>query len=189
MDNQIEGFDIGRKLWKDGIAKFDETEAELTNLGPDLDGRIVSLLSDEFGNMNDENEAFLTDDNPDFAERGSPNFAAKGSPDFAVRSSPLIDDELQDGDDMIAPYFNQDVQDHIERGWALADKEQQAFEEPDTAISDIAEDDLGLDKRNGLTIFDMFKDISDRLDDIQKQVNELKDGKKLGKKLLFCAFG
>ena len=169
LASKIQGFDIGRKLWKDMIAKPEDAKTELTNLEPDLDGRILPLLSDKFRNTDGVNEASLTDDSPVFADRGSQ----------------VLDDELQDRDDD----FNQDVSDPIERGWALIDKEQHAFKDPDTAISDIGEDDPDIDKRNGLTIFDMFKDISDRLNAMQEQIDELKDGKKLGKKLLFCAFG
>ena len=171
--NPVQGFDIGRKLWKDGGAKFDETESELTNLGPYLEERSLPIQSDELRNMDDENEALSNNDNPDIANIDLPV--------LAERDSPLLDDELHESDDSIAPYFNQDVSDPIEKGWSLAGDKQQAFEEPDAAMSDIAEDGSDFDKRNGLTIFDMFKDISDRLDAMQDQIDELKDGKKLGK--------
>ena len=196
---EIEGFDIGRKLWKDK-AKSDEAETELTNLGSNMDGRSMPLLSDELSDLDDSVELVLTKDTPDFAERGLPLFddelqgqdaaiepyLTKETPEFSDRGLSPLDDEQQDA---IEAYVNRDMSDHVDRGLPPFDDEQLDLEELNAAVPDLTGDDLDVDKRNSLTIFDMFNDISDRLDDIQKQVNELKEGKKIGKTFLTFRFG
>ena len=199
MANQIQGLDIGRKIWQD-MDTSDEAETELINL---------PFLRDDLGNLDDENEAHLTDDLPDFTERDLHDFTGIGSqhalietyltkntPQFAERRSPIVDDAQQAHNHGIDNYLNQDVSEPFERGsWPLASEEHQELEKKERALFDIAKDSPGVDKRNVPTMFDMFQDIAVRLDalenkqgDMQEQIDELLNGKKLGKKVLFSIF-
>lgn len=215
---EIQGFDIGRKLWKDNT-KSNGAETKLSDLVSNMGGRNLPSLRDEFSDLDDSVESFLTKDTPAFAERGLPLFndelqdqdvasepyQAKNTSEITERKLALLEDENEDPDDAVEAFLNKDISkpverdlpllddefdafklyrtedilDPVERGLPFLNNEQEGKEDQDVAVSDLTVDDPNVDKRNSMTILDMLTDIANRLDDIQDQVNELKEGKKL----------
>ena len=180
-------------LLSDKLSDLDNSiESRLTKDTPDFARRGLPLFEeDELQNQNDAIEPYLTKETPEFVDRGlSPledeqqnlddaveAYEPKDDPGLTERGLPLFEDAY----DAVEAYMDKDISDPVERGLPLFDDEQQGLEE-------LNGDDPDMDKRNSLTIFDMFNDIANRLDDIQGQIDELREGKKLGKNNLLLCF-
>ena len=165
--NQIHGFDIRRKLWQD-IVKADGVETELTDLGSNMDGRSLPFPSEELADLDRAVESYLS----------------KYAPDVAERNLPLFHDEQQDLDDTVESYVTNDDPDLADRNFPIIDDQQQELAEQDAALSDLNGDLQDVSKRNSLTMFDLLSEIVKIRDDMQEQIDELKEGWKLGKKVL-----
>ena len=168
MSTQIQGFDIGRKLWND-LDKPDGLNTEMSGLGSNMDGRNQPSLKDD--NMDDIDslvpQSYLSRDTQGDAGRGlSPFRDDENDLDGAVKSELAKDVSLLAGRKM-SPF------DTEEQDIALRDEE--AFE--------LTGNLPGVVKRNSFSILDLLNDIMKKQNKMQEQIDAIQGGKKLGKKI------
>ena len=192
---QIQGFDLGRKSRQD-TAKSDDAETEVRALKSNMAGRRQALLANKLPDLDNAIDSRLTKDIPDVADRGMPlldnadeSYLSKTILDFVDRGLPLLDNEQQEFYDASQRDFTKDILNHADRDVPLLDDKQQELHGADESYltKDIASRGVPLS---------LLRDITTKLDnmmtkqgDMQAQIEELREDKKLGNKILiFCHF-
>ena len=187
---QIQGFDIGRKLWQD-TAKSDEAETELTDLESNMAGRMQPLLANILPDLDNAIDSRLTKDIPDVADRGmsllddaDESYLTKTILDFVDRGLPLLDNEQQEFYDAGQRDFTEDILDHADRGVTLLDDKQQELRGADESYltKDIVSRGVPLSLLRDITT--KLDNIMTKQDHMQAQIEELQEDKKLGNTIL-----